>query len=112
MAVIVRLTYTQTGRSSLINLETMKSAYRMFEEQTRKVATRINFNSNDFIIVDENLQTIFGLYEANQNGEYSQTPIWDEDETGIKTPNIKNKLIGDYNRNVNQKDKPVYTKSY
>ena len=113
MAVIVKLTYTQSGRSSLINLETMKSAYRMFEENKQKVATRINFNTNDFIIVDEDLQTVFGLYQAVENGVH-QVPFWEEDESQIEADHnrIKNKMIGDYNRNVANKNRNGHVKTY
>lgn len=112
MAVIVKLTYTQSGRPSLINLETMKSAYRMFEENRQKVATRINFNTNDFIIVDEDLETIHRLYQDVEQGIQQNLTWVVEDVVKIKNDHIKAKMIGDYNKNVGHKSRNAHTKTY
>jgi hypothetical protein len=81
MATIIKLTYTQTGRVTLVNLDQMTTAFRMFEKSTRKYATRINFQNDSFAIVDEELQTIKALGENALSGEF-QDNDWVEVDAG------------------------------
>ena len=97
MAIIVKLTYTQTGCSTLVNLEMMKTAYRMFEKEKQVRATRINFNSNDFIIVDESLQTIMESIEQAQKGIQQDFILNDSD---AEDNSIETVLLKDFKRNV------------
>lgn len=97
MATLVKLTYTQTGKSTLINLDTMKSAFRIHERQTSKYATRINFMNDDFVIVDEELQEILKLAQDHLNGEFQSTD-WVEVDSGEGM--FPDTLREDYQRNV------------
>jgi formylmethanofuran dehydrogenase subunit E len=99
MATLVKLTYTQTGKSTLINLDTMKSAFRIHERQTSKYATRINFMNDDFVIVDEELQEILKLAQDHTTGEFQSTD-WVELDTGEGM--FPDTLRDDYQRNVYQ----------
>jgi hypothetical protein len=100
MATIVKLTYTQTGATTLVNLDNMKTAYRIFEKEKQVPATRINFATNDFIIVDEELKTIDELNEAYNNGEYQAIDWTEESPKEESRKSIKQKLIGDYRNNT------------
>ena len=97
MATIVKLTYTQTGRVTLVNLEQMTTAFRMFEKTTRKYATRINFQNDTFAIVDEDLQTIKELHENALSGEF-QTNDWVEIDAGTGDE-FQERLQMDYQNN-------------
>jgi hypothetical protein len=100
MATLVKLTYTQTGKSTLINLDTMKSAFRIHERQTSKYATRINFMNDDFVIVDEELQEILKLAQDHTIGEFQSTD-WVELDTGDGA--FPDTLRDDFQRNVYQR---------
>jgi hypothetical protein len=100
MATLVKLTYTQTGKSTLINLDTMKSAFRIHERQTSKYATRINFMNDDFVIVDEELQDILKLAQDHAVGEFQSTD-WVEIDTGEGA--FPDTLREDFQRNVYQR---------
>jgi len=84
MATIVKLTYTLTGKATLINLDKMTTAFRIFEKSTRKYATRINFENDSFVIVDEEMQEIKQLQENALSGEY-QPNDWIELDAGDGT---------------------------
>lgn len=81
MATIVKLTYTITGKATLLNLDKMTTAFRIFEKSTRAYATRINFENDSFVIVNEELQEIKELHEKNLAGEY-QSNDWVEIDAG------------------------------
>ena len=100
MATLVKLTYTQTGKSTLINLDTMKSAFRIHERQTSKYATRINFMNDDFVIVNEELQDILKLAQDQAVGEFQSTD-WVEIDSGDGA--FPDTLREDYQRNVYQR---------
>lgn len=100
MATLVKLTYTQTGKSTLINLDTMKSAFRIHERQTSKYATRINFMNDDFVIVNEELQDILKLAQDQAVGEFQSTD-WVEIDSGEGA--FPDTLREDYQRNVYQR---------
>ena len=100
MATLIKLTYTQTGKSTLINLDTMKSAFRIHERTTGKYATRINFMNDDFVIVDEELQEILKLAQDHTIGEFQSTD-WVELDTGDGA--FPDTLRDDYQRNVYQR---------
>jgi hypothetical protein len=98
MATIIKLTYTQTGKATLINFDQVTSTFRIFEKTTRKYATRINFQNDTFAIVDEELQTIKELVENNLTGEY-QSNDWVEIDTG-GGEDLNDRLENDYHRNM------------
>jgi hypothetical protein len=98
MATIIKLTYTQTGKVTLVNLEQMTTAFRMFEKTTQKYATRINFQNDSFAIVDEELQTIKELGENALAGEY-QTNDWVEVDAG-GGEDFHERLRNDYTNNM------------
>lgn len=81
MATIVKLTYTITGKATLLNLDKMTTAFRIFEKSTRAYATRINFENDSFVIVNEELQEIMKLGQENEQGEYQSTD-WVELDAG------------------------------
>ena len=98
MATIIKLTYTQTGRATLINFDQVTSSFRIFEKGTRKYATRINFQNDTFAIVDEELQVIKELVENAMAGEY-QTNDWVEVDAG-GGEDFTERLENDYQRNM------------
>lgn len=100
MATIVKLTYTQTGATTLVNLDNMKTAYRIFEKEKQVPATRINFATNDFIIVDEELKTIDELNEAYNNGEYQAIDWTEESPKEESNKSIKQRLVTDFKKNT------------
>ena len=98
MATIIKLTYTQTGKVTLVNLDQMATAFRMFEKTTQKYATRINFQNDTFAIVDEELQTIKELGENALAGEF-QTNDWIEVDAG-GGEDFHERLRNDYTNNM------------
>lgn len=98
MANLIKLTYTQTGKTTLINFDQVTTAFRIFEKGSRKYATRINFQNDSFAIVDEELQTIKELVENNMAGEY-QSNDWVEIDAG-GGEDITDRLESDYHRNM------------
>ena len=84
MATLIKLTYTASGKSSLINLDKMNSAFRIFERNTRKYATRINFDNDVFIIVDETMQEIQQLAQSDSSGEFQSTDWIEIDGGGLE----------------------------
>lgn len=98
MATIIKLTYTQTGKATLINFDQVTSTFRIFEKTTRKYASRINFQNDTFAIVDEDLQTIKELVENNLAGEY-QSNDWVEIDAG-GGEDLTDRLENDYHRNM------------
>lgn len=99
MATIIKLTYSQTGRATLVNLDQMTSAYRIFDKATKKYATRISFQNDTFAIVDEELQTIKAISENALAGEY-QDNDWVEVDAG-EGEGFHERLQSDYDRNMN-----------
>jgi len=98
MATIIKLTYTQTGKVTLVNLDQMTTAFRMFEKTTQKYATRINFQNDTFAIVDEELQTIKELGENALAGEF-QSNDWIEVDAG-GGEDFHDRLRNDYANNM------------
>jgi hypothetical protein len=81
MATIIKLTYTLTGKSTLINVDKITTAFRIYERSTSKYATRVNFDNDSYVIVDEEMQVIKELAEKSSEGEY-QSNDWVEIDTG------------------------------
>jgi hypothetical protein len=98
MSTIIKLTYTQTGRTTLVNLEQVTTAFRIFEKTTQKYATRVNFQNDSFSIVNEDLQTIKELGEKALSGEY-QSNDWSEEDAG-GGEDLHDRLREDYNNNM------------
>ncbi len=97
MATIIKLTYTITGKTTLVNMEKVSTAFRIFERGTRKYATRINFDSDSYIIVDEELQEIKKLVENNEEGNF-QSNDWVELDSGEGSEDFHTRLEENYNR--------------
>ena len=108
MATIVRLTYTENGKSSLVNLDNMKASYRIFEKSKQRPATRINFATNDFIIVDEKIQRIMELAQDQTKGIYQSTNWNEKDPTEESNKTIKQKLVSDFKNNTAHRNIPTY----
>ena len=100
MATIIKLTYTQTGKATLVNLDQMTSAFRIFERGTRKYATRINLGTEQYVVVDEELQEIQKLAQQVAEGEYQSTD-WVQIDAGIpEGDDFVERLEQDYQRNT------------
>lgn len=97
MATIVKLTYTITGKTTLVNLDKMTTAFRIFERSTSKYATRINFDNESYVIVDEELQIIKELGEKVSDGEY-QSNDWVEMDSGEGNADFHQRLESNYNQ--------------
>lgn len=100
MASIVKLTYTNNGKVTLVNLDQMTSAFRIFERTTRKYATRINLGGDHFVVVDEELQQIQKLAQEDASGEFQPTD-WVQIDAGIpENDDFVDRLEQDYQRNT------------
>ncbi len=100
MATIIKLTYTQTGKATLVNLDQMTSAFRIFERGTRKYATRINLGGEQYVVVDEELQEIQKLAQQDSTGEFQSTD-WVQIDAGIPDgDDFVERLEQDYQRNT------------
>lgn len=100
MATIIKLTYTQTGKVTLVNLDQMTSAFRIFERGTRKYATRINLGAEQYVVVDEELQEVQKLAQQVAQGEYQDTD-WVQIDAGIpEGDDFVERLENDYQRNT------------
>lgn len=100
MATIIKLTYTNTGKATLVNLDQMTSAFRIFERSTRKYATRINLGAEQYVVVDEELQEIQKLAQQVAEGEYQSTD-WVQIDAGIpEGDDFVDRLEQDYQRNT------------
>ena len=94
MSIIIRLTYSQTGRSTLLNVSLAESIYRFFDKNTNRLATRINFPNDRYVIVDEELQDIQRLIQEHAQGKYQST---DWVDTGVS---IEDRMQQDYDQNI------------
>jgi hypothetical protein len=99
MASIVKLTYTNNGKATLVNLDQMTSAFRIFEKTTRKYATRVNLGAEQYVIVDEELQEIQKLSQQMAEGEYQDTD-WVQIDSGVENEDFVDRLEQDYQRNT------------
>ncbi len=99
MASIVKLTYTNNGKATLVNLDQMTSAFRIFEKTTRKYATRVNLGAEQYVIVDEELQEIQKLSQQMVEGEYQDTD-WVQIDSGVENEDFVDRLEQDYQRNT------------
>lgn len=99
MANLVKLTYTTNGKVTLVNLDQMTSAFRIFERTTRKYATRINLGGEQYVVVDEELQEIQKLAQDQANGEFQSTD-WVQIDAGIPEEDFVDRLEQDYQRNT------------
>lgn len=94
MTTTIKLTYAQTGKATLINFDMVESTYRFFDKNSNKMATRINFQNERYVIVDEELQEILKLIQENEQGQY-QACDWID-----TTSNIEDRMERDYDNNT------------
>lgn len=103
MASIVKLTYTNNGKATLVNLDQMTSAFRIFERTTSKYATRINLGGDQYVIVDEELQEIQKLSQQTTEGEYQSTD-WVQIDAGVPdNQDFRERIENDYERNTHSR---------
>lgn len=107
MASIIKLTYVQTGRATLVNLDLVTSMFRIFEKGSRKYATRINFQTEQYVVVEEELQDIMKLSQAIEQGEYQSTD-WVQEDSGDGQEDFLDRLEGDYQRNTYRPQQKQY----
>jgi len=94
MTTTIKLTYAQTGKATLINFDMVESTYRFFDKNSNKMATRVNFQNERYVIVDEELQEILKLIQENEQGQY-QSHDWVD-----TAPNIEDRMERDYDSNT------------
>ena len=99
MASIIKLTYVHSGKATLVNLDLVTSMFRIFEKASRKYATRINYQTEQFVVVEEDLQEIMKLSQAIEQGEFQSTD-WVEEDSGDGQEDFLGKLENDYQRNT------------
>lgn len=97
MATIIKLTYTLTGKCTLVNADKITTAFRIYERSTSKYATRVNFDTDSYVIVDEELQVIKELTEKSSEGEY-QSNDWVEMDSGEGGMDFHQRLETNYNQ--------------
>lgn len=117
MAVVIRLTYSQTGKTTMVNFDSVETIYRIHDRATGRFGTRVNFPNDRYVIVEETLQEILKMVHQYQQGVYQDTS-WVEDDVSF---NIENRMEDSYNQNVynqnpnrmyNNDDKPVRQRRY
>jgi hypothetical protein len=97
MATIIKLTYTLTGKATLINVDKITTAFRIYERTTSKYATRVNFDTDSYVIVDEELQEIKRLSENASDGDYSSND-WVDVDSGEGGIDVHQKFEKNYNQ--------------
>jgi hypothetical protein len=97
MATIIKLTYTLTGKTTLLNADKITTAFRIYERGTGKYATRVNFDTDSYVIVNEELQEIKKLIENSLDGE-RQSNDWVEIDTGEGGGDFHQRLETNYNQ--------------
>lgn len=97
MATIIKLTYTLTGKSTLVNADKITTAFRIYERSTSKYATRVNFDTDSYVIVDEELQEIKRLAENSSDGDY-QSNDWVELDSGEGGIDVQQRFEKNYNQ--------------
>jgi hypothetical protein len=80
MGMLVRLTYYGTNKGTLINLDNVHNIYQVFDKINRRLVTKVCFNVNNYINVEETPQEILKLQQSFMKGEYQETD-WDTPQT-------------------------------
>jgi hypothetical protein len=101
MATIIKLTYTITGKKTLVNVDKMTTSFRIFERSTKKYATRINFDGETYVIVDETLQEIKTIIENMVDGTFQSNDWFEEDS--VNPDSLFNRLEFNYNTTAETK---------
>ena len=77
--MLVRLTYYQTGKQTIVNLNDIRNAHRVFDKERDKWITKLTYrNGGDFINVTETLEEIYKIQMDLKDGVY-QLDGWEED---------------------------------
>ena len=91
MATMIKVTYLSNGRATIVNLDNVESVYRVFDRNNGKMQTRINFDGERFLMVEETPQEILKIAQDYANGEFQDTDWIDSD-----IPNMEEKLEESY----------------
>ena len=70
MDMLVKLTYYGTNKPTLINLKSVTNIYQVFDKINRRFVTKVCFDANNYLNVEESLQTIMKLEQDHLKGEY------------------------------------------
>ena len=83
---LIKLTYFGTNKPTLVNISESTSIYRMVDNKSGKNITKINFNGQSYIMVNEDLKTIYELVQDCKNG-VEQEIDWTEpiEETFVQS---------------------------
>lgn len=107
MSTLIKVTYLTNGRGTIVNFDKVESIYKVFDRNNGKMQTRINFDGERFLMVQEEPQEILKLVQDYERGEFQDT-----DWVDIEIPNLEEKLENSYtdfgNRNYgrNQQTQP------
>lgn len=91
MATMIKVTYLSNGRATIVNLDNVESVYRVFDRNNGKMQTRINFDGERFLMVEETPQEILKIAQDYANGEFQDTDWIDSEIT-----NLEDKLEDSY----------------
>lgn len=65
---LIKLSYFGTNKPTLVNINESTSIYRMTDNKSGKLITKINFNGQSYIMVNEDLETIYKLVQDSKKG--------------------------------------------
>jgi len=92
MSTLIKVTYLTNGRGTIVNFDKVESIYKVFDRNNGKMQTRINFDGERFLMVQEEPQEILKLVQDYERGEFQDT-----DWVDIEIPNLEEKLENSYN---------------
>lgn len=92
MSTLIKVTYLTNGRGTIVNFDKVESIYKVFDRNNGKMQTRLNFDGERFLMVQEEPQEILKLVQDYERGEFQDT-----DWVDIEIPNLEEKLENSYN---------------
>jgi uncharacterized protein YlzI (FlbEa/FlbD family) len=92
MSTLIKVTYLTNGRGTIVNFDKVESIYKVFDRNNGKMQTRINFDGERFLMVQEEPQEILKLVQEYERGEFQDT-----DWVDIEIPNMEEKLENSFN---------------
>lgn len=100
--MLIRLTYYGTNKPTLINLDKVENIYQVYDKINRRMVTKVSFNPNNYINVDESLQDILKLQQSMLKGEYQESD-WDTPQTFDEQ--IENDYVNSDKRNTSYRSR-------
>jgi len=87
--MLMKLTYYGKGAPTLVNTERIQTIYQLFDKTQGRFSTKITFNDNTYVNVEEDLEFILRTQQEFYEGKY-------QDPTCV-TPSIESRFQENYN---------------